>query len=420
MRKSSCRFTASWIEAVDVGRIYKIRIGHDGAGFADGWFLENVVIKKMGTKTSGVGKKKKKKKKISTEEKEEEETHQTDALQVYNFVAHRWLASDEEDKELVVELTPEEASELEANTYEVHVITGLIWGAGTDANVYLSIYGERGDTGERHLKYSNHLNKFEKKQVDVFTVKAIDLGELKKLRIRHDDSGSNSACYYFPCQRWLAVEEDDGQIARELVPVAEAFVMKDSENAGSVATLGLEQKANSTTFTVRVKTGDKKNAGTDSNVFIVLYGSKDDTGTIFLKASKTNRNKFERDKVDVFTVECVDLGDLKKIKIGHDNTVVPYEITVYTSDVFGAGTDADVFIVLYGADGVCTQQKSLCQNKREQRMFFKRNSINQFVVELEDVGDILEKIRIGHDGSGINSGWHLDQVDVRRLLLNGK
>ncbi|KAK9408787.1 lipoxygenase domain-containing protein 1 [Crotalus adamanteus] len=146
-------------------------------------------------KTSGVGKKKKKKKKIPTEEKEEEETHQTDALQVYNFVAHRWLASDEEDKELVVELTPEEASELEANTYEVHVITGVIWGAGTDANVYLSIYGERGDTGERHLKYSNHLNKFEKKQVDVFTVKAIDLGELKKLRIRHDDSGSNSAWF---------------------------------------------------------------------------------------------------------------------------------------------------------------------------------------------------------------------------------
>ncbi|XP_058024091.1 lipoxygenase homology domain-containing protein 1 [Ahaetulla prasina] len=444
------------IGAVDVGRIYKIRIGHDGTGFADGWFLENAVIKKM----------------------------------VYNFVAHRWLARDEEDKELVVELTPEEGSELEANTYEVHVITGVIWGAGTDANVYLSIYGERGDTGERHLKYSNQLNKFEKEQVDVFTVKAIDLGELKKLRIRHDDSGSNSAwfleridiidtkedsIYYFPCQRWLAVEEDDGQIARELVPVAEAFVMKGSENAGSVATLGLEQKANSTTFTVRVKTGDKKNAGTDSNVFIILYGSKDDTGTIYLKASKTNRNKFERDKVDVFTVECVDLGDLKKIKIGHDNTghsegwfldwvevdasclglclkfpcgrwldkseddgatervlfpaelqtttytpFVPYEITVYTSDVFGAGTDADVFIVLYGADGVSTQQKPLCQNKREQRMFFKRNSINQFIVELEDVGDILEKIRIGHDGSGINSGWHLDQVEIRRLLPNGK
>lgn len=64
-------------------------------------------------------------------------------------------------------------------------------------------------------------------------------------------------------------------------------------------------------------------------------------------------------------------------------SVVPYEITVYTSDIFGAGTDADVFIVLYGSDGICTQQKSLCLNKREQRMYFERNSVNQFIVEVK-------------------------------------
>lgn len=43
------------------------------------------------------------------------------------------------------------------------------------------------------------------------------------------------------------------------------------------------------------------------------------TGIVSLKASKTNKNKFERGKVDEFTVESVDIGDLKKIKIGHDN-----------------------------------------------------------------------------------------------------
>ncbi|XP_034956813.2 lipoxygenase homology domain-containing protein 1 [Zootoca vivipara] len=477
------------VEAADVGKVYKIRIGHDGSGIGDGWFLETVTVKKMPTREEKK-KKKKKKKKSPEDAEEEEEPQEIDIMEVYEFEAHRWLARDEEDKELVVELIPEDGDEIEANLYEVNVITGGVWGAGTDANVYLSIYGERGDTGERHLKRSDHLNKFEKNQVDVFTVPAIDLGELKKVRIRHDNTGSNPAwflerievidtnediTYYFPCQRWLAVEEDDGQVARELVPVDEAFVLKDTDDSGSLATLGLEQKAQSTTFTVTVKTGDKKRGGTDANVFIVLYGTKDDTGTIGLKASKTNKNKFERGKIDVFTVECVDLGDLKKIKIGHDNTgkaqgwflewvevdapclglclvfpcgrwldkseddgaiervlfpatlqtrtyvpFVPYEVTVYTTDIFGAGTDADVFIVLYGADGVCTSQKSLCQNKRERRMFFERNSVNQFIVELEDIGDILEKIRIGHDGTGINPGWHLDKVQIRRLLPNGK
>lgn len=53
-----------------------------------------------------------------------------------------------------------------ANTYEVQVITGNVPKAGTDANVYLTIYGEEyGDTGERPLKKSDKSNKFEQGQV---------------------------------------------------------------------------------------------------------------------------------------------------------------------------------------------------------------------------------------------------------------
>ena len=51
------------------------------------------------------------------------------------------------------------------NTYEVSVFTGDMLGAGTDANVYINIYGENGDTGERSLKKSNNLNKFERAKV---------------------------------------------------------------------------------------------------------------------------------------------------------------------------------------------------------------------------------------------------------------
>ncbi|XP_078530890.1 lipoxygenase homology domain-containing protein 1 isoform X2 [Lissotriton helveticus] len=481
------------VEAADVGKILKLRIGHDGRGIGDGWYLESVMVKRLEVKMVEVDKKKKKKKKKSSEEDEEPKIDEV--VEVYNFLCQRWLAKGEGDNEIVVELLPEESTGLEENAYEVHVYTGSVWGAGTDANVYVNIYGEIGDTGERQLKKSNHLNKFEKGQEDVFLIKAIELGALKKLRIRHDNSGGNAAWfldrveivdqkddtrYFFPCQRWLAVDEDDGQIARQLVPVDEAFMKKgddsdDDEDDQPIATLGLEQKAKSTTYTVKVKTGDKKNSGTDANVYLILYGEKDDTGFMNLKASKTNKNKFERGKTDVFTVEAVDIGDLKKIKIGHDNKgssagwfldwveidapslgqrmkfpcgrwldkkeddgaierflfpselqkeeyvpFVPYEITVYTSDKFGAGTDADVFIVLYGRDGLCSQQKSLCVNKRERRLYFERNSVDQFIVELEDVGDTIEKIRIGHNDKGLQAGWHLDRVEIRRLLPNGK
>ncbi|XP_038600030.1 lipoxygenase homology domain-containing protein 1 isoform X2 [Tachyglossus aculeatus] len=409
----------------------------------------------------------------SSEEEVEEEFGPgiKEVIDVYKFEAHRWLARDEDDKELIVELEPANRPGPEDNSYEVQVITGKVPNAGTDANVFLNIYGEEyGDTGERPLWRSENMNKFEEGQVDTFTINAIDLGPLKKLRIRHDNSGNspgwfldrvditdqnNEITYYFPCQRWLAVDEDDGQISRELVPVDEAFVLKDEEEESGddpgLAKLGLEQKDKSTTYTVSVKTGDKKNAGTDANVFITLFGTDDDT------------------------VETVDLGELRKIRIGHDSMgkgagwfldwvevdapslgkclvfpcgrwldrseddgalsrdlfhnelqtreyvpFVPYEITVYTSDLFGAGTDANVFIVIYGCDAVCTQQKSLCSNKREQRIYFERKSANRFIVELEDVGEVLEKIRIGHDNSGINPGWHCDHIDIRRLLPGGE
>lgn len=40
------------------------------------------------------------------------------------------------------------------------------------------------------------------------------------------------------------MDEDDGQIARELVPVDEAFMRKDEDDEGTGPALGLEQKCN--------------------------------------------------------------------------------------------------------------------------------------------------------------------------------
>ncbi|XP_053061515.1 lipoxygenase homology domain-containing protein 1 isoform X2 [Acinonyx jubatus] len=544
------------LEAADVGEVFKIRLGHTGEGFGPSWFVDTLwlrhlvvreveltpeeearkkkekdrlrqLLKKERLKAKLQRKKKKKKKgsdeeeedegdeeeesssEESSSEEEEEEEEETEeeeeeeefgpgmqeVIEEYKFEAHRWLARGKEDNELVVELVPAGRPGPEPNTYEVQVITGNVPKAGTDANVYLTIYGEEyGDTGERPLKKSDKSNKFEQGQTDNFTIYAIDLGALTKIRIRHDNSGNrpgwfldriditdmnNEVTYYFPCQRWLAVEEDDGQLSRELLPVDESYVLPPSEDEGAggggdnnpLDNLALEQKDKSTTFSVTVKTGDKKNAGTDANVFITLFGTQDNTGMTLLKSSKTNSDKFERDSIEIFTVETLDLGDLWKVRIGHDNTgkapgwfvdwvevdapslgkcmtfpcgrwlakneddgaivrdlfhaelqtrlytpFVPYEIILYTSDVFAAGTDANIFIVIYGCDAVCTQQKYLCTNKREQKLFFERKSASRFIMELEDVGEIIEKIRIGHDNTGINPGWHCSHVDIRRLL----
>lgn len=71
----------------------------------------------------------------------------------------------------------------------------------------MTIFGEQGDSGERQLKESKNRNKFEQNQVrafcfrikklifttffqeDVFEIKAVSLGKLRKIKIRHDDAG---------------------------------------------------------------------------------------------------------------------------------------------------------------------------------------------------------------------------------------
>lgn len=68
--------------------------------------------------------------------------------------------------------------------------------------------------------------------------------------------------WVFNCGRWLDKGEDDGQIIRELVPVIN----------------GVAASANVVKYRISVRTGDKRGAGTDANVFIILHGDKGDTG----------------------------------------------------------------------------------------------------------------------------------------------
>lgn len=60
---------------------------------------------------------------------------------------------------------------------------------------------------------------------------------------------------------------------------------------------------------------------------------------------------------------------------------MPYEVTVYTSDMMGAGTSAHVYIVLYGSDG-CTEEVLLADTSKKQKDSFKRGSVDQFVKEV--------------------------------------
>ena len=64
---------------------------------------------------------------------------------------------------------------------------------------------------------------------DTFQLQCLDLGQLERVRIRHDNTGVGPGWYleevevcegkgvwHFPCRQWLDMEEGDGALVREL------------------------------------------------------------------------------------------------------------------------------------------------------------------------------------------------------------
>ena len=78
-------------------------------------------------------------------------------------------------------------------------ILGDKLGAGTDANIFLTLTGENGDSPEIPLKDSEtNRNKFERAQTDIFKITNPDLGKVFKIKLRSDYSGLLNAKWF--CQ----------------------------------------------------------------------------------------------------------------------------------------------------------------------------------------------------------------------------
>jgi len=133
-------------------------------------------------------------------------------------------------------------------TYKVEVYTGDVKYAGTDANVYITLYGVEGDSGFQKLKAGKTKNLFERDQIDTFEVMTDhDLGPLHKIRVKTDGTGLGAGWFlghvlvtpqslpsspsagggspndeieslYFGCNQWFDVTEGDGLLDRELKP----------------------------------------------------------------------------------------------------------------------------------------------------------------------------------------------------------
>ncbi|CAF4549680.1 unnamed protein product, partial [Rotaria magnacalcarata] len=311
------------------------------------------------------------------------------------------------------------------------------------------------------IQLDDRKNNFEAGKKDEFVIECPNVGEINKILVAHNNKGaapgwfldriliedlSEKRIYEFPCYKWLATDEGDRQISRYLLP-------KKKGDSDRLATAGVP-------YNVTVYTGDKRNAGTNARVYIVMNNRKTSSSKIFLMDGK-----FERADVDQFTIDGPDeLGPLTSLIIGHDNSgvgpgwyldkvvincpstgieqtfpcnnwlaedtgdklierelredpslrkvrppTVPWYIWVYTSDIKGAGTDAHVHLVLYGHDG-----KSDDIKLKSESDVFEAGQCNEFKVDIADVGTPF-KLRVSHDNKKLFAPWHLDRIEMENL-----
>ncbi|MFP5347187.1 MAG: PLAT/LH2 domain-containing protein [Actinomycetes bacterium] len=87
-------------------------------------------------------------------------------------------------------------------------------------------------------------------------------------------------------------------------------------------------------------------------------------------------------------------------------SVVTYEVSTYTSNIPGAGTDGDVWVRIngsYGSSGWLYLDNS--DNN------FERNQTDRFYFTLSDLG-YLNSVDVYFNRAGFSADWHLANVSV--------
>ncbi|XP_069813684.1 oxygen-regulated protein 1 isoform X3 [Dendropsophus ebraccatus] len=429
------------VEIPNIGALYKIRIGHDGSGDHHEWELKQTILQKMKD-----GK-------------------------TYTFEANRWLSKHHGNGDLVCELPVVEdgVAIYPVVKYTIKVYTGHLEQAGTEAQVYICLYGERGDSGKRTLFRPGLVNPFKQGQVDVFEIEAVSLGKLQRVLLGCEANHKSQywycekviigeqaelSEYIFNCERWLPYMSK-GYLHSEIE------LLKQVLEEELPSEVGNPTKANEGEWKITLVTGNFPNAGTDATVFLHVYGTEASSGPIILGSG--SHQLFNVNSADTFQIDLKYLHKPYKIRIGHDNSgddpdwyleevrlhnlssdeefylpvnrwlgekhddgdtwrefplstdaedplqVLDYEIQVYTGTISDADAESDVYIHVFGTRGDSGKRK--LHKSKFQSKKFQKGQVDIFSIQAVSLGT-LQKIKMSCDGSK-GRGWFLDKVIIQ-------
>ena len=341
--------------------------------------------------------------------------------------------------------------------YKLTVTTGDEQGAGTDSNIYVKLVGSSGETGEREISELYAGNAFEKGTEQTLIVNFDkSVGTLKQIRIRSDMKWAGAD--------WqLAKIKAEPIVNGEIMPGVE-FAAGEWINDTAWRTYGSDP-ADSVQYRLAVKTGDTAAAGTDSNIYVKLVGSKGETEEREI-SELVNGNAFERGNTDTVNVSFdKNIGEVRQIKVRSDmkwagaqwliesiqadpiyngqiqeggktfqirewitdtgwhtfsvdaNAITQYRFTVRTGKLSwfpkGEGTDSMIYVKLVGDKGITNEMEI---SELVSGNAFERDSTDTLNVTFENAVGNLKAIQVRSDMKWAGADWYLEFIEVQPML----
>ena len=351
--------------------------------------------------------------------------------------------------------------------YDVVVLTSDERGAGSDAAFDFTLIGEDGESGRLYPAFE--AGAFAAGAETEFSFRAPPVGALVAVVVGNDAGGvapawrghslavrhrptldTDETTAYFDVDAWLAP------------PPGGRRAQRTFHRRGTALARAAQAAAADAEYRVTVWTTDLRGAGTTACVWVTLKGDLAEAGPLPLESGPDD---FARGSACIFVVRAVDVGELKSIIIGHDDSgyapafhldqvevrdlrgarswTFPcgewldsargageantrrelkagvgadrrrhrYRLVVRTAATAGAGTSANVVATVYGEDGDTGAQP--LESAAGARAF-AAGVTSAFTFDAPAVGAI-QMLRLGHDGAGGAPRWRPLDVEVSNM-----
>ncbi|CAF3675555.1 unnamed protein product [Rotaria socialis] len=260
--------------------------------------------------------------------------------QEYFFPVNRWLSIDYFDgkAKIIFSTDKQKISSNEIIRYEVYIVTGSMFDAATCSPVWITINGTRGSIVNKYLEIAeNESFPFEPNNRDLFILYDIDIGELNKLILGHENGNAEQGWFVesiaihipskqyqseiYKINKWLNSKRID---SAPLVEIQIRKPMKLNRNIKHQQATVPQLMSNTiihsvpeyeSSYTIYILTEDFQSDLIKQNVFIDLINETMSTNFMRLNSKIETRENLERNVLGQFKAYGSHIGQINRIRL---------------------------------------------------------------------------------------------------------